>query len=90
MKILTPKPVPGNKVDNLISELIWRTDCLLEHIRKVDEILNNHPISKVETDITPGENSVTCDNGDSSDSSYVTEPSFSPKVEEIFIETLPR
>ena len=87
MKILTSKPVPRNKVDNLISELIWRTDHLLEHVRKIDEILNNHPLSKVETDITPGENSVTCD---SSDSSYVTKPSFSPELEEIFIETPPR
>ena len=90
MKILTPKPVPGNKVDNLISELIWRTDRLIEHVRKIDEILSNHPISKVETDITPGENSVTCDSSDSSDSSYVTKPSFSPELEEIFIETPPR
>ena len=87
MKILTPKPVAGNKVDNLISKLIWRTDCILEHVRKIDEILSNYSISKVETDITPGENSVTCD---SSDNSYVTEPSFSPELEEIFIENPPR
>ena len=102
MKILTPKSLPGNKVDNLISELIWRADRLLEHVRKIDELLSNHPISKVETDVTPGENSVTCDSRDSTDSycstvtcdssdnSYVTEPSFSPELEEIFIETPPR
>ena len=86
MKILTPKPI-GNKVDNLISELIWRADRLLEHVRKIDEILSYHPISKVDTDITPGENSVTCD---ISDNGYVTEPSFSPELEEIFIENPPR
>ena len=86
MKILTPKPI-GNKVGNLISELIWRADRLLDHVRKIDEILSHHPISKVDTDITPGENSVTCD---SSDNSYVTEPSFSPELEEIFIENPPR
>ena len=86
MKILTPKPI-GNKVDNLISELIWRADRLLDHVRKIDEILSHDPISKVDTDITPGENSVTCD---SSDNSYVTEPSFSPELEDIFIENPPR
>ena len=86
MKILTPKPI-GNKVDNLISEIIWRADRLLDHVRKIDEILSHHPISKVDTDITPGENSVKCD---SSDNSYVTEPSFSPELEEIFIENPPR
>ena len=86
MKILTPKPI-GSKVDNLISELIWRADRLLDHVRKIDEILSHHPISKVDTNITPGENSVTCD---SSDNSYVTEPSFSPELEEIFIENPPR
>ena len=89
MKILTPKPI-GDKVDNLISELIWRADRLLDHVRKIDEILSHHPISKVDTDITPGENSVTCDSSDSSDNSYVTEPSFSPELEEIFIENPPR
>ena len=89
MKILTPKPI-GNKVDNLISELIWRADCLLDHVRKIDEILSHHPISKVDTDITPGENSVTCDSRDNSDSSYVTKPSFSPELEEIFLENPPR
>ena len=83
MKILTPKPVPGNKVDNLISELIFRVDSLLEHVRKIDEILSNHPISTVDTDITPGENSVICEN---SYSSYVTKPSFSPEFEEVLIE----
>ena len=86
MKILTPKPI-GSKVDNLISELIWRADRLLDHVRKIDEILSHHPISELDTDITPGENSVTCD---SSDNSYVTEPSFSPELEEIFIENPPR
>ena len=90
MKILTPKPVSGNKFHNLISELILRTDRLLEHVRKIDEILGNHSISKVESDITPSENSVTCDISDSSKSSYVTESSFSPKQEEIFIENPPR
>ena len=51
MKILTPKP--GNRVDNLISELISRTDCLLEHVNKIDEILSNHSIRKVKSDKTP-------------------------------------
>ena len=95
MKILTPKPVPGNKVDNLISELICRVDSLLEHVRKIDEILSNHPISTVDTDVT-GDSSdggdsycstVTCD---SSDNSYLTEPSFSPELEETFLENPPR
>ena len=86
MKTLTPKPI-GNKNDNLISKLIWRADCLLEHVRKIDEILSHQPISKVDTDITPGENSVTCD---SSDNGYVTEPSFSPELEEIFMDKPPR
>ena len=90
MKILTPKPATGNKVDNLISELIWRTDRLLEHVRKIDEILSNYSLSKVESDITPCENSVTCDISDSSNSSYVTKPSFSPEQEKIFIENPPR
>ena len=57
---------------------------------KIDEILSNHSISKVESDITPSENSVTCDISDISKSSYVTEPSFSPEQEEIFIENPPR
>ena len=88
MKILTPKP--GNKVDNLISELIWRTDRLLEHVKKIDEILGTHSLSKVESNITPSESSVTCDVSDSSKSSYVTEPSFSPELEEIFLDNPPR
>ena len=82
MKILTPKPI-GNKVGNLISELIWRADRLLEHVREIDEKLSYHPISKVDTDITRGENSVI---RDSSDNGYVTEPSFSPELEEIFMD----
>ena len=80
---MTLKPVPGNKVDNLISEQIFRVDSLLEHVRKIDEILSNHPTSTVDTDITPGESSVTCDNSDSSD---VIKHSFSPELEEVLIE----
>ena len=87
MKILTPKP--GNKVDNLISELIWRADRLLEHVKKIDEILGTHSLN-VESNITPSESSVTCDISDNSKSSYVTEPLFSPELEEIFLENPPR
>ena len=57
MKILTPKP--ENKVDNLISELIWRADRLLEHVKKIDELLGTHSLSKVESNIIPSDSSVT-------------------------------